>query len=213
MIILLLFETCPSNPSESVFFLPLQADAGKLDEAKAQELFSKHFIGSIFDNPYGAQKKGLLDAKGKEETEREIDVYIHGYVSIRYVDSVFVASSIASSGSHVPTLTVLSSPSPFPPKAWRNLISSIQSLGKKAGLKVPLVYGLDSIHGASYVHKATLFPQQINLAAALNVSLASIMGTVTAQDSAAGRQGLNSKSLKQGRLSIQILKASGTLRL
>lgn len=82
---------------------------------------------------------------------------------------------------------ILSSSSPLS-SAWRTLISSIQSLGKKAGLKVPLVYGLDSIHGASYVHKATLFPQQINLAAALNVSLASIMGTVTAQDSAAGRE-------------------------
>eukprot|EP00854_Cymbomonas_tetramitiformis_P010796 gene10796-12771_t len=52
----------------------------------------------------------------------------------------------------------------------------------KAGIKIPMVYGIDSVHGAVYVHGATIFPQQINAGAAFNRGLAHKMGRVTAKD-------------------------------
>ena len=45
---------------------------------------------------------------------------------------------------------------------WINLITQIQTIFLEEGLQMPVVYGLDSVHGANYVYGATLFPQQIS---------------------------------------------------
>ncbi|KAH7478882.1 Beta-glucosidase BoGH3B [Phytophthora ramorum] len=49
----------------------------------------------------------------------------------------------------------------------------------------PMVYGLDSVHGAQYVDQAVMFPQQINAGASFNPELVRKMGYVTGRDTAA----------------------------
>ena len=48
--------------------------------------------------------------------------------------------------------------------------------------KVRTLFGIDSVHGAVYVEGATIFPQQINVAATFNPDFAEQMGTITAKD-------------------------------
>ena len=50
---------------------------------------------------------------------------------------------------------------------------------------IPILYGLDHIHGTSYVLGGTLFPQEISLAASFNREHAYNMGKVTAYESRA----------------------------
>ncbi len=50
---------------------------------------------------------------------------------------------------------------------------------------IPCIYGLDHIHGTSFILDGILFPQQINLAATFNRELAEDMGRVTAYESRA----------------------------
>ena len=50
---------------------------------------------------------------------------------------------------------------------------------------IPCLYGLDHIHGVSYVAGGTLFPQEINIAATFNRQHANNMGRVTAYESRA----------------------------
>ncbi len=50
---------------------------------------------------------------------------------------------------------------------------------------IPCLYGLDHIHGTTYVFGGTLFPQEINIAASFNRELAHDMGAVTAYESRA----------------------------
>jgi len=55
---------------------------------------------------------------------------------------------------------------------WHNVIDRIQNIAvneKPTG--IPVLYGIDSIHGANYTMGSTLFPQQIALAATWNTSL------------------------------------------
>ena len=52
-------------------------------------------------------------------------------------------------------------------------------------LGIPMVYGLDMIHGASYLDDATFYPQEVNLAATFNRSYAEMMGKVIAYESRA----------------------------
>jgi beta-glucosidase len=55
---------------------------------------------------------------------------------------------------------------------WHEIINQIQnSATKKTRLGIPMIYGIDSIHGANYVQGATLFPQEIGMAATWNPEL------------------------------------------
>jgi beta-glucosidase len=55
---------------------------------------------------------------------------------------------------------------------WHELIGQIQETAvKKTRLGIPMIYGIDSIHGANYVQGATLFPQEIGMAATWNPEL------------------------------------------
>lgn len=52
-------------------------------------------------------------------------------------------------------------------------------------LGIPMVYGLDMIHGATYLDNATFYPQEVNLAATFDRSYAEMMGKVIAYESRA----------------------------
>src|SRR6266571_7445536 len=57
------------------------------------------------------------------------------------------------------------------PDKWHDIIGQIQTAAKKTRLGIPVIYGIDSIHGANYVQGATLFPQEIGMAATWNPEL------------------------------------------
>ena len=48
-------------------------------------------------------------------------------------------------------------------KTWQAIIKSIQDVAISSNLGIPVLYGLDSIHGANYIQESTLFPQPINM--------------------------------------------------
>ncbi|HYW71811.1 MAG TPA: glycoside hydrolase family 3 N-terminal domain-containing protein [Pyrinomonadaceae bacterium] len=54
------------------------------------------------------------------------------------------------------------------PEKWREIIRGIQEASQKSRLKIPVIYGIDTIHGANYIQGATLFPQEIGMAATWN---------------------------------------------
>uniref|UniRef100_H3GNN5 beta-glucosidase n=1 Tax=Phytophthora ramorum TaxID=164328 RepID=H3GNN5_PHYRM len=68
---------------------------------------------------------------------------------------------------------------------WRDTIEDIQTFHMDENGGHPMVYGLDSVHGAQYVDQAVMFPQQINAGASFNPELVRKMGYVTGRDTAA----------------------------
>ncbi|MCD9185909.1 MAG: glycoside hydrolase family 3 C-terminal domain-containing protein [Pyrinomonadaceae bacterium] len=68
---------------------------------------------------------------------------------------------------------------------WREIIGEIQNASAKTRLKIPNIYGIDSIHGANYVRGATLFPQQIGMAATWNPILMQKASEITAMETRA----------------------------
>jgi len=70
---------------------------------------------------------------------------------------------------------------------WNQIIASIEDEADKTRLKIPVLYGIDSIHGANYVTGAELFPQPLAMAATWDPDLAEHVGAVSAlQTRAAG---------------------------
>lgn len=56
------------------------------------------------------------------------------------------------------------------PEQWQSIIRTLQKTALDA-TGIPLLYGIDSNHGASYTVGATYFPQAINMAASFNTLL------------------------------------------
>jgi len=68
---------------------------------------------------------------------------------------------------------------------WNRLIGEIQQAAQQTKAKIPVLYGLDDIHGVNYVAGSTLFPQQIGQAATWNRQLIFDAGVITAYESRA----------------------------
>ena len=72
---------------------------------------------------------------------------------------------------------------PFAPDEWRQNIELIQDyVAKNTEHAIPVLYGIDAVHGANYSAGSTLLPHQINLAAARSQSVAEEMGKITAYE-------------------------------
>jgi beta-glucosidase len=63
---------------------------------------------------------------------------------------------------------------------WHEIINQIQDAAAKTRLKIPVIYGIDAVHGANYTLGATLFPQAFAMAATWNPELARREGEITA---------------------------------
>ncbi|RHY49380.1 hypothetical protein DYB38_009971 [Aphanomyces astaci] len=66
---------------------------------------------------------------------------------------------------------------------WREAIGQLQDVHIRTG--TPIIYGLDSLHGANYVKGAVLFPHQINVGATFDPELARRMGHYAGRDTKA----------------------------
>lgn len=64
---------------------------------------------------------------------------------------------------------------------WQEFITQVQDIAlNETRLGIPVIYGIDAIHGANYIKEATLFPQSIAIAATRNTEIAQIEGEITA---------------------------------
>lgn len=64
---------------------------------------------------------------------------------------------------------------------WHEIITQVQAIAtKQTRLGIPIIYGIDAIHGANYTLGATIFPQHIAMAATGNVDLIRTEGEITA---------------------------------
>ncbi|MBQ3765769.1 MAG: glycoside hydrolase family 3 C-terminal domain-containing protein [Bacteroidales bacterium] len=74
----------------------------------------------------------------------------------------------------------------FPREKTADYLTKIQESSMK-NIGIPCIYGLDMIHGASYLTDGTLFPQEINLAATFNRDYAKAMGEAMAYETRAAQ--------------------------
>lgn len=64
---------------------------------------------------------------------------------------------------------------------WHEVIGAIQRIAtEETRLGIPIIYGIDAVHGVNYTEGGTLFPQNIALAATFDPEMARRIGHVTA---------------------------------
>lgn len=65
---------------------------------------------------------------------------------------------------------------------WHEIITTIEDGVSKTRLKIPVIYGIDAIHGATYTQGSTLFPQSYAMAASRNRELVRKGAEITAYE-------------------------------
>ena len=67
-------------------------------------------------------------------------------------------------------------------ETWQKMMQTVQAVAAKTRLKIPVIYGIDAIHGATYTKNSVLFPQAISMAATFNPDLSFKEGEITARE-------------------------------
>lgn len=71
------------------------------------------------------------------------------------------------------------------PAQWQQLIATVQRVAARQRLKIPVIYGIDAVHGDHYMLGATIFPQNIAMAATWNPTLVRREHEITAYETRA----------------------------
>jgi beta-glucosidase len=85
--------------------------------------------------------------------------------------------SVLSGGGSVPT--------PNTPEAWADMVDGFQAQALRTRLGIPLIYGVDSVHGHGNLVGATVFPHNIGLGATRDPKLVERIEHVTATETRA----------------------------
>jgi len=145
--------------------LPVSAQVNNANEAKINSLIKQMTL----EEKVGQMAQIAIDVISPQNSNAKID-------PAKLTDAV----STFKVGSVLNTTGKL-----YSAQDWNEVIDSIQAEAKKTRLKIPVIYGLDDIHGVSYVKGATLFPQEIGQAATWNRQLVFNSAVITAYESRA----------------------------
>jgi beta-glucosidase len=127
-------------------------------------------------------KKMTLEEKVGQMTQLTIDMVTSGKDQQVRLDQVKLEKAINQYGVGS-VLNVTNQALPI--DRWHEIISGIQTAAGKTRLKIPVIYGIDSIHGANYVQGSTLFPQEIGMGATWNPLLMKRAAEITAMETRA----------------------------
>ncbi|MEV6836076.1 glycoside hydrolase family 3 N-terminal domain-containing protein [Streptomyces sp. NPDC051133] len=75
-----------------------------------------------------------------------------------------------------------STPTPNTPEAWARMIDGFQLRARATRFQIPLVYGVDAVHGHNNLTGATIMPHNIGIGASRDPELAERTGAVTAAE-------------------------------
>ncbi|XP_074589573.1 uncharacterized protein LOC141845410 [Curcuma longa] len=85
----------------------------------------------------------------------------------------YFIGSLLSGGGSVPAPQA-------PPRVWINMINEFQRGSISTRLGIPMIYGIDAVHGNNNVYNATIFPHNIGLGATRDPALVKRIGAATA---------------------------------
>ncbi|MGI5378431.1 glycoside hydrolase family 3 protein [Streptomyces sp. CA-251387] len=91
--------------------------------------------------------------------------------------ATYALGSVLSGGGSTPT--------PNTAEAWAKMIDGFQLRAQATRFQIPLIYGVDAVHGHNNLAGATIMPHNVGLGATRNPALARQAGAVTAAETRA----------------------------
>ncbi|XP_068649865.1 uncharacterized protein [Aristolochia californica] len=87
--------------------------------------------------------------------------------------SKYFIGSVLSGGGSVPAPNAT-------PQQWIDMVNGFQNGSLSSRLGIPMIYGIDAVHGHNNVYKATIFPHNVGLGATRDPQLVKKIGEATA---------------------------------
>ncbi len=88
--------------------------------------------------------------------------------------STYCLGSVLSGGG--------STPNPNTPEAWADMYDSLQGRAMSSRLGIPIIYGIDAVHGHNNAYGAVIFPHNIGLGCTRDSALVEEIGNITAME-------------------------------
>ncbi|CAK8565885.1 unnamed protein product [Lathyrus sativus] len=124
------------------------------------------------NQPIEARIKDLLSRMTLTEKIAQM-IQIERTVATSSVIRDLSIGSILSSGGSAPFENALSSD-------WADMVDGYQKSALESRLGIPLIYGIDAVHGNNSVYGATIFPHNVGLGATRDADLVRRIGAATA---------------------------------
>ncbi|CAA2969976.1 lysosomal beta glucosidase-like [Olea europaea subsp. europaea] len=117
----------------------------------------------------------IKDLMGRMTLEEKIGqmVQIDRTVASAEVMKKYYIGSVLSGGGSVPAMKAS-------PEIWVDMVNEFQKGSLSTRLGIPMIYGIDAVHGHGNVYKATLFPHNVGLGATMDPELVKKIGSATA---------------------------------
>jgi len=131
-----------------------------------------HYLDS--DRPIIERVDDLISRMTVEEKVGQMTLVEKGALLDPQDIAAFRLGALLSGGGSAPT--------PNTPEAWADLVDGFQARALQTRLQIPILYGVDAVHGHNNVVGATLFPHNIGLGATRNPDLVRQIAEITAKE-------------------------------
>lgn len=122
--------------------------------------------------PLNVRIRDLLDRMTLDEKIGQM-VQIDRSVASSDVMKKYLIGSVLSGGGSVPEKKAS-------PETWVDMVNDFQKGSLSTRLGIPMIYGIDAVHGHNNVYKATVFPHNVGLGATRDPELVKRIGAATA---------------------------------
>jgi beta-glucosidase len=128
------------------------------------------------NQPIETRVEDLLARMTTNEKVGQMTQGERGSVTNAEVTTYFLGSVLSGGGS---------APADNSPNGWANMYDAYQAAALSTRLGIPIIYGIDAVHGHNNARDAVIFPHNIGLGAANDPELMERVGAVTALEVAA----------------------------
>ncbi|EER93454.1 hypothetical protein BDA96_01G093400 [Sorghum bicolor] len=119
----------------------------------------------------------LLSRMTLEEKIGQMSQIERANATTEVIEKYFVGSVLSGGGS-VPAEKASAS-------VWQKMVTKMQKAALKTRLGIPIIYGIDAVHGNNDVYNATIFPHNVGLGATRDAHLVKKIGEATAHETRA----------------------------
>ncbi|CAK7341471.1 unnamed protein product [Dovyalis caffra] len=133
---------------------------------------AKYMIYKDSTKPLNSRIMDLMSRMTLEEKIGQMTQIERGVASAEVIKEYFIGSVLSGGGS-VPSKQASA-------ETWINMVNEFQKGALSTRLGIPMIYGIDAVHGHNNVYKATIFPHNVGLGATRDPELVKRIGAATA---------------------------------
>ncbi|MBA0581239.1 hypothetical protein Gorai_023422, partial [Gossypium raimondii] len=155
-----------SRKSVSLVGLVLLCCHASLTEQRLQGIFKDP------KEPIDERVKDLLGKMNLEEKVGQMTQIERKNASAEVLKSYFIGSVLSGGGSTPKVNATV--------KEWVDMVNGMQQASLSTRLGIPMIYGIDAVHGHNNVMNATIFPRNVGLGVTRDPQLLKEIGAATA---------------------------------